>query len=191
MIADKIRWDTKWSDKQDYEIKPVPFITENLNMLAGNTVLDVACGYGKIAVYLAQKGFIVTGIDISSSALNRLNEFSLKYNVSIKSLLLDLDDLNSVTELDCFDNIIICRFRPSNNLFDILVDKLNKDGILLYSIYDKLTIQKKHKCYGEVKENKKIEEENFCDNKKIKLLKFKNYIFDNDGYEVSLFKKIV
>ncbi len=46
-----------------------------LNLPAGARVLDLACGKGRHARYLAEKGFDVTGLDISAGSISFARQF--------------------------------------------------------------------------------------------------------------------
>jgi len=50
-------------------------------------VLDVGCGEGFYAIYLASKGFDVMGIDISENAIRLAKENAAKQGVKIKFIL--------------------------------------------------------------------------------------------------------
>jgi len=61
--------------------------------------VDLGCGAGNYAIYLAGKGFDVTGIDISPEAIKIAVENSRKKNADVNFLAADLlGDLNEVTE---------------------------------------------------------------------------------------------
>jgi ubiquinone/menaquinone biosynthesis C-methylase UbiE len=52
--------------------QPAPFVVEAVPLFRGHaveTVLDVGCGTGRNAVFLAKQGFRVVGIDTSKEAL--------------------------------------------------------------------------------------------------------------------------
>ncbi len=53
------------TDHPENTIGPARFLVENLNLLPKGRALDVAMGYGRNAVFLAQAGFEVEGVDIS------------------------------------------------------------------------------------------------------------------------------
>ncbi|MCD4759984.1 class I SAM-dependent methyltransferase [archaeon] len=61
-------------------------------------VLDVGCGEGFYAIYLASKGFDVTGIDISENAIKLAKENATKQGVKIKFMALDVDDLDIIND---------------------------------------------------------------------------------------------
>jgi len=46
-------------------------IVAYLGLKPGASVLDLACGYGRIAIPLAQRGFAVTGLDLSETLLGQ------------------------------------------------------------------------------------------------------------------------
>lgn len=50
-------------------------LIEYLQPAPGSSMLDVACGRGRHSSFLAQKGFYVTGIDISSDSINYAKQF--------------------------------------------------------------------------------------------------------------------
>lgn len=61
-------------------------------------VLDIGCGEGFYAIYLASKGFDVTGIDISENAIEIAKENAKKQNVKIKFMPLDVDNLEEIKD---------------------------------------------------------------------------------------------
>ena len=52
--------------------------------------VDLGCGTGNYAVWLAGKGFDVTGIDISQEAIERARNLALRKGVSCRFVVLDL-----------------------------------------------------------------------------------------------------
>jgi len=75
---DRSEWDARWARPGmeafwlDRELPPeVESMLDDGWLLPGETVLDVGCGDGRIAGALARRGFKVTGIDSSHSAIRR------------------------------------------------------------------------------------------------------------------------
>jgi SAM-dependent methyltransferase len=61
--------------------------------------VDVGCGTGNYAIYLTSRGFEVTGIDISPTAINIAKENAKKKGIKCNFLVADvLDDLFKVKE---------------------------------------------------------------------------------------------
>jgi SAM-dependent methyltransferase len=67
-------------------------------------VLDIGCGYGDNAVYLAKNGHTVTGLDISPTALITAERRAKDAGVDIKFAVADSTKLDGYT--DAFDTVI-------------------------------------------------------------------------------------
>lgn len=61
-------------------------------------VLDVGCGEGFYAIYLASKGFDVTGVDVSENAITHAKENATKHGVKIKFMQMDVADLDKMND---------------------------------------------------------------------------------------------
>jgi len=59
--------------------------------------IDLGCGTGSNAVFLAQHGFDVTGVDYSSAAIEKARERARAAKVPVKFMVDDLTDLRHVT----------------------------------------------------------------------------------------------
>ncbi len=64
-------------------VAEVDFILELFAPLPGSSVVDIGCGVGRHAIELAQRGFHVTGIDLSSGMLSQAREGALQAGVTI------------------------------------------------------------------------------------------------------------
>ena len=65
--------------------------------------IDLGCGTGKYAIYLASKGFDVTGVDISPTAIKIAKENAKKKNVKCNFLIDDVvGDLDKIEETFAF-----------------------------------------------------------------------------------------
>lgn len=79
-------------------------------------VLDLGCGDGRYAIYLAEKGFRVHGIDRSPVGLSKLASYAEKYGLEITTEEADLNTKNLPAEE--YDLII----------FATILDHLQKEG---------------------------------------------------------------
>lgn len=64
-------WDRMWSQRPARRAEPNAFLVESVAELAPGAALDVGCGVGGDALWLAARGWQVTAIDISNVALDR------------------------------------------------------------------------------------------------------------------------
>jgi len=67
-------------------------------------VLDVGCGEGFYAIYLASKGFDVMGIDISENAIKLAKRNAEKQGAEIRFMAIDIIEINKIK--DRFDFIL-------------------------------------------------------------------------------------
>jgi SAM-dependent methyltransferase len=100
----------------------------NANVVAWQTggwvrgdVLDVGCGLGDNAIYLAMNGYDVTGLDISPTALRIAEQRAKEAGVDVKFAVADSTKLDGYT--DEFDTVI------DNGLFH----SLDHDGRRSYA----------------------------------------------------------
>ena len=69
-MSPKERWNTRYDRKMYiYGKAPTAFLRQKIDLLTRGKALVLAMGEGRNAVYLAQNGFDVTGIDISDVAI--------------------------------------------------------------------------------------------------------------------------
>lgn len=73
----------------------VDFLIEKLHLQPGARVLDLACGHGRHAVELADRGFSVTGADISEPALAVARERAAQRGVELDLVRLDMRELDA------------------------------------------------------------------------------------------------
>lgn len=93
---DQIRWDRQHAQSDGMEA-PSSFLRQILESdsweIAPGRALDVACGKGRNALYLAGRGFDVTAIDISAVALEKGRKQAEERSLSIDWQQADLEQL--------------------------------------------------------------------------------------------------
>jgi len=119
---------------------PIPsrFITRQLHRLPKGRALDVACGSGRHALYLAANGFEVEAIDRDQESLTKLSMAARQRHLA--HLSLKEVDLERVTEerpefpANAYD-VILVSFYLHRPLFPWLIDALKPQGVLLYETF--------------------------------------------------------
>jgi SAM-dependent methyltransferase len=74
-------------------LREVDFIESSLAVPKGSDVLDVACGYGRHAIELVQRGLAVTGLDLSLPLLIRAADESQRRAVSVNFVHTDMREM--------------------------------------------------------------------------------------------------
>ena len=85
--------------------KPTPVFKDISDKIKIGKVVIIGCGRGYDAVMFAKKGFEVTAIDFSPSAINFLDNLSKEHNVKVNIILEDIFAIKKKFE-NYFDYII-------------------------------------------------------------------------------------
>ena len=83
----------------------VDFLDRALNLEPGCRVLDVPCGNGRLAIPLAERGYNVTGVDITTVLLQEAQSASQEANLGLELVETDMRDLSWTETFDaafCF-----------------------------------------------------------------------------------------
>ena len=73
-------------------LTPSPWLVDNADLLpSGGRVLDVACGKGRHALWLAARGFEVHAIDRNAEAIEQLNAIAREKNLNLRATAIDLE----------------------------------------------------------------------------------------------------
>jgi tellurite methyltransferase len=89
-------------------------------------------GEGRNAVFLAQKGHKVTGIDISSVAIKKSQILAKEFGVKIKTVV---GTLNKYKIKDQTFDVIICFYFVDRDLNEKIKKWLKPGGILIYEAH--------------------------------------------------------
>lgn len=81
------------------------YVTKIAGLKKGDSVLDAACGVGRIAVELAALGMDVTGVDITKSVLEAAAQSAEDEGVPLTLLHQDLRTFTSEKKFDCAVNL--------------------------------------------------------------------------------------
>jgi len=87
------KWNSRWHEKAgSAPWQADPWLLRVLPLLPPGRALDIASGIGRNALFLAEKGYAVTAVDISDVALTELARESGRRGLSITTLQLDLEE---------------------------------------------------------------------------------------------------
>ncbi len=127
--ADRETWDTRYR-QGSYQARthPTELLAEWLPQLPRGRALDVACGAGRNALYLAEAGYEVEAIDISRVALDRLRETAQARSLDVTCIETDLESCELPNQ--SYDLIVMARYtQPS--LIPPLIGLLREGGHFL------------------------------------------------------------
>jgi SAM-dependent methyltransferase len=129
----KKKWDRIYSQKGNKIHSAVSVLTENSFLLPDTgTALDLACGKGANALFLARNGLLTDAWDISGIIIKQLQENSDLYGLQINAQEVDI---NAKSLAGCSFDVIVVSCFLDRSICDGIVDALNKDGLLFYQTY--------------------------------------------------------
>lgn len=73
--------------------KDVDFLIKVLKIKKSDHILDIACGQGRHTTELAKRGFDISGVDFSSSLINKAKQLAQKTKVEPKYYIQDIEIL--------------------------------------------------------------------------------------------------
>lgn len=96
--------------------------------------LDVACGNGRHALWLAAAGLDVFAVDRDAAAIDRLGREARQLGLAVTPRVLDLEAGDASIGRDRYDVIVVVRYlhRP---LFPKLRAALRPSGVLVYETF--------------------------------------------------------
>lgn len=125
-------WDHYYSDAANVDRSPSPLLVQAAELLPAGKALDLACGAGRNAIYLARLGWRVTAVDASSVAIARLQE--LARGLEIDARVADLEQGEFTIERDAYD--LICDFYYlQRDLFPAIREGLRPGGTVAAAIH--------------------------------------------------------
>jgi len=132
METDRIKWNSKYKvSEYIFPLTPSKFLEDNLDLVLrlapGSRALDLACGEGRNAIFLAKHGFDVTAIDIAEEGLVKGRGRCWREKVRVDFVCADLEQYR-ITET--YDLILNFNFLL-RNLVPQAVAALSPGGVLV------------------------------------------------------------
>ena len=129
------RWDERHMAADDAEPTPSEFLVEFESRLPRDgRVLDLACGRGRNAVWLARRGFRVDAVDFSSIALARAMTLAARHGVADRVRTFEHDLAHGLPALDAAYDVVLCLHYRDASLWPALPPLVAPQGSLLIEV---------------------------------------------------------
>ena len=90
-MADKQTWNERYAGRElVWSAGPNKLFAEVVGSIERGTALDLACGEGRNAIYLAEEGFDVTGVDFSSTGIEKARAIAEHRGVNVHWIVADV-----------------------------------------------------------------------------------------------------
>ncbi len=133
------KWNQRYADDSmtPFPARPTEWLVEHRSLLkalpAAGRALDVACGDGANARYLAELGFEVDAVDVSDVLIARLAQAAAALHLNVSPRVLDLE---GPVVFPAHEYAVIVNFNfLQRSLFDGLARALRPGGLLLFETF--------------------------------------------------------
>jgi tellurite methyltransferase len=129
-ISVKERWNQKYNrEMYVYGKEPVAFLKQKIGVLKKGKALVLAMGEGRNAVYLAQNGFDVTGVDISDVAIEKCKKLAAERGTTVNAVVSDLTSYDmGKAQYDLITNF----YYYDKSLFPKVIGALKPGGMFIF-----------------------------------------------------------
>jgi tellurite methyltransferase len=109
-------------------------VSNRMRLPPAGRALDVACGRGRNALWLAARGFETTAIDRDAATIAALDDRARREGLSLTALAMDLEADDATFGENAYDVIVVVHYlhRP---LFPALRAALRPGGMLVYETF--------------------------------------------------------
>ncbi|KAA1248853.1 class I SAM-dependent methyltransferase [Mycobacterium simiae] len=130
---DRRRWDERYRSQPPPSVAavgpPAVFVSYADVFPTSGTALDVACGRGPSAVWLARRSLQVWGLDISAVAIDQARDLAERYGVANRCRF-DVFDLDGGLPAGPPADVVICNRFYDRRLYHAIVERLAPGGLL-------------------------------------------------------------
>lgn len=127
---DLASWDERYRTGQFPDAGPTPLLVETASRLKPGRALDLACGAGRNAVWLAEHGWQVTAVDGSPAAIKILRRRA----PAVDARVADLEKHEFVIEPGAWDLIAVCYYLQ-RDLFEPVKRGLAPGGVAVVIVH--------------------------------------------------------
>lgn len=124
------KWDERYSRGENLSDAPHPLVVEYAAKLKPGRALDVACGAGRHAIWLAERGWRVTAVDYSRVAIEILLGRARERGLTIDARVADLERDEFSLEPRSYDLIVNCGYLQ-RDLFPAIRAGVRVGGLVL------------------------------------------------------------
>lgn len=124
-------WEERYrSGASGKEDAPTILLVETVEKLPAGSALDLACGAGRNAIYLAERGWDVTAIDGSERAIELLRERAAARGLQVYAEVRDLTAPAFTLHADAFDLVLIAYYLQ-RDLFEKVKAAVRPGGVIV------------------------------------------------------------
>lgn len=130
----RAQWNLKFERGETSLTQPDPFFISAYQRFAdrlfpnAGAALDLACGLGRHALWLASRSWEVSAVDVSDVAIEKVRLAAIQLNLKLDLCAADAADYEF--EPTCFD-LVVLFYHVDRRLFPKIVSSLKRGGLLI------------------------------------------------------------
>jgi SAM-dependent methyltransferase len=136
VTEERHRWNARYTAMTDAIGAPLDWVSRHRALLEGQEgrrALDVACGRGRHALFLAELGFTVDALDVSDVALDALRDEARARGLEVRAEEADLSADPALTAAT-YDVIVVTYFLQ-RSLWRPIAQALAPNGLLVFETF--------------------------------------------------------
>jgi len=138
MTAIEPDWEARYRERSIDDARPAPVLAEHGHLLpTRGEALDLACGLGCNALYLARHGLTTTAWDRAATAVDQLATRALEEGVPVAAEVRDV--VAHPPLAGSFDVVVVTRFLE-RDLAPALAAALRPGGLLFYQTFNRARV---------------------------------------------------
>jgi tellurite methyltransferase len=119
---------------EDLDAAPTPLVVATATKLSPGKALDLACGAGRNALWLAEQGWEVTAVDGAIAAIETLRTRAKERGLNINAVVADLEKDEFEIEPSRWDLVAMCYYLQ-RDLFEPAKRGVAPGGILISIVH--------------------------------------------------------
>jgi len=127
-------WNERYSRGEQIIKEPLPLLVRTVSELKPGRALDLACGTGRHAIFLAERGWQVAAVDASSVGIELAQTAALALNLEVDWKVSDLDRNEFEIEAEAYDLIGVFYYLQ-RDLFPQIRAGVSFGGIVIAAIH--------------------------------------------------------
>jgi tellurite methyltransferase len=130
IVAD---WEERYKRGEHTNEEPHPLLLQYVSDSSPGRALDVACGAGRHAIWLATRDWQVDAVDYSPTAIGILRKRSSEKGLHINTYIADLEHREFEIEAAAYDLVVVCNYLQ-RDLFESIKAGTRIGGMIVASI---------------------------------------------------------
>jgi tellurite methyltransferase len=133
-MSTKPSWDECYRRGEHLNDAPAPLIAKAIERFQPGRALDLACGAGRHALFLAERGWRVTAVDASRVAIETVQKQALERSLDVDALVADLEKYEFEIQPQSFDLVCDCYYLQ-RDLFPAIRAGVRPGGVAIAIIH--------------------------------------------------------